>query len=91
MKHVVVVATCYCLVRPLLFYVRLTFVDKETVRFLKPPFIWMSKINTKQNAVMVCVIVNHVQLGLFGHLLKATCWKQVIFSCYDLELHLRDD
>lgn len=54
MKHVVVVATCYCLVRPLIFCVRFTFVGKETARFLKPPFIWISKINTNRNAVMVC-------------------------------------
>lgn len=52
MKHVVV-ATCHCLVRPVIFCVHFSFVGKETEAFLNTPVRWIMNITANKNAVIV--------------------------------------
>lgn len=80
MKHVVV-ATCHCLVRPGIFCVHFSFAGKETGTFLNTPVIWISKIVANKNAL----IGSNSKSCTTWDTVKATCWKQVLFSSYSLD------
>lgn len=80
MKHVVV-ATCHCLVRPVIFCVHFTYAGKETGTFLNMPVIWISKKIAYKNAL----IVSNSESCTTWDTANATCWKQALFSSYSLD------